>query len=246
MRLGRSIRALRQRRGWRQEDLASAARVSQSAVSRIELGDVRGASIERLEAIATALGARLHVRLDWHGESLDRLVDADHAATVEAVVKLLRDAGWEVHAEATFNIYGERGSIDVLGWHPARGVVVVVEVKASLGDLQDTLSTHDRKLRLAPRLARERGWNVQASGALLVVADGRTARRRIEDHRDLFAAAYPTRSWAVRSWLREPLGPMRGLLLLPVTQSVGRRRRRRVRVTSKPARGGPVTRPAGD
>lgn len=38
VRFGRGIRALRMRRGWRQIDLAEAAAVSQSIVSRIERG----------------------------------------------------------------------------------------------------------------------------------------------------------------------------------------------------------------
>jgi hypothetical protein len=34
---------------------------------------------------------------------------------------MLRSDGWDVAVEVTFWIRGERGSIDVLGWHPANG-----------------------------------------------------------------------------------------------------------------------------
>jgi len=49
---------------------------------------------------------------------------------VERVLAELRGHGWLVAAEASFNRYGERGSIDVLAFHPADRVVLVVEVKS--------------------------------------------------------------------------------------------------------------------
>jgi transcriptional regulator with XRE-family HTH domain len=55
VRFGRGIRALRMRRGWRQVDLAVAAGVSQSIVSRIERGLGGRIAVETLSRVAQAL-----------------------------------------------------------------------------------------------------------------------------------------------------------------------------------------------
>src|SRR5204862_498544 len=52
-----------------------------------------------------SLGASLELKLRWHGEGLDRLLDEAHARVVDATVVLLRDAGWDVAVEASFSIW---------------------------------------------------------------------------------------------------------------------------------------------
>src|ERR1035437_11103808 len=86
-RFGRSVRALRHRLGWRQADLALRCGMSQSAVSRVERGLVAGASFGDVGRMTAALGGELDVRIWWHGEELDRLLDATHAAIGEALVR---------------------------------------------------------------------------------------------------------------------------------------------------------------
>jgi transcriptional regulator with XRE-family HTH domain len=56
VRLGLSLRALRRRRGWTQQQLADRARVSRSAVQRIERGDVDSFTGRLVRTIATVLG----------------------------------------------------------------------------------------------------------------------------------------------------------------------------------------------
>src|SRR5580765_8972595 len=85
-----------------------------------------------------ALDARVSCRLTWNGEELDRLLDAAHAAVVEQVVRRLAAEGWVAATEVSFNEYGERGSIDVLGFHPATRCLLVVEVKSVIPDVQAT------------------------------------------------------------------------------------------------------------
>src|SRR5690349_12135193 len=109
-RLGRSIRAIRIRLGWRQQDLANRARVSRPFVSKLERGLARTTELRRIDAVCAALGADLDVRIRWRGEALDRLLDEAHAAIVDAVVALLRPLGWELALEVTFNEFGDRGS----------------------------------------------------------------------------------------------------------------------------------------
>jgi len=233
IRLGRQARALRRRRGWRQVDLAIAAKLSRGRISRVELGRADELTLASLDAIAKALGARLNVAMTWNGESLDRLLDADHAAIVEVVAATLRRLEWQVAVEVSFNVRGEWGSIDVLAFHPATGVILVVEVKTVVPDLQATIFTLDRKTRLALEIAAERGWRGRSAGRILVVADGRTARRRVAAHSATFETAFPARTAAVKRWLRAPV-PGRafsGIWFLAHDRGAGARQRVAGRVT---------------
>lgn len=129
--------------------------------------------------------------------------------------------------ETTFNIRGERGSIDVFGFHLPTGTVVVIEVKSVVPDVQATLLVLDRKTRLAREIARQLGWTARAVARVLVVGDGRTTRRRVASHRAIFAAAFPHRTIAVKRWLRSPdtSGPFSGLWFLADARRVSARQR---------------------
>lgn len=214
LRFGQGIRAIRGTRGLTQQALADRAGVSQSAVSRAERGESHRLTVRTLQRIAEALGARATLRLYWHGEELDRLLDAAHAGMVDQVIALLRSRGWEVVPELTFNVYGERGSIDVFAFHPGHGALLVVEVKSVMPDMQAMLSAMDRKVRLAPGLAKDRGWRVRTVSRLLVLPDDRTARRRIGRHATTVDQLMPMRTRAVNRWLRRPDGAMGGVLFL--------------------------------
>jgi transcriptional regulator with XRE-family HTH domain len=204
VRFGRQVRALRRRRGWRQADLAAAARMSRSGVSRVELGHAEDMTLAALASVAHALGARLNVALSWNGEALDRLLDADHAALVEIVATTLRGLGWDVAVEVSFSIGGERGSIDLLAFHRPTGTVLVVEVKSVVPDIQAMVFTLDRKTRLALVIARQRGWIGRSVGRLLVVGESRTSRRRVSEHESTFDVTFPARTVEVKRWLRRP------------------------------------------
>jgi len=203
--LGRSFRALRIRRGLRQVDLARLAHVSRGMISKIERGEIAVVPLGVLRSVAGALGASVDLKLRWHGEGL-----------VDATVVLLREAGWDVAVEVSFSIRGERGSIDVLAWHESTGSLLVIEVKSVVPDSQATLHGLDRKARLAPRLAEERGWECRNVGRLLVVGESRTARRRVTALAATYDTAFPDRNVEVRRWIRKPTGPLAGLLFLTI------------------------------
>ena len=227
VRCGRAVRALRLRRAWRQEDLARAARVGRSIVARIERGVGDTVPLRKLEAVAHALGARVDLRLSWNGEGLDRLLDDAHARLVEAMAERLRASGWQIAAEVTFLIRGERGSVDLLAWYGATRILLVIEVKSVVPDMQAMLASLDRKVRLAREIALQRGWSPVAAGKLLVIGDTRTSRRRVEVMAATFEATVPDRAIAVRRWIALPTAsaPLRGLLFLPVDHGLTTRHR---------------------
>jgi transcriptional regulator with XRE-family HTH domain len=224
VRLGRSIRAIRIRAGLRQEDVAARAGVSRSFVSNVECGTANTAQLAKLQAICIGLGADLDVRIRWMGEGLDRLLDEAHAALVERIVALLAGSGWQIWLEVTFSIFGERGSIDVFAWHAATRTLLIIEVKSVVPDTQGTLSPLDRKVRLAPKIARERGLDPAVVAWLLVVGDSKVNRRRIDRFAALFDAALPARGWQVRRWLAQPVGSIAGLIFLSDSTKGGTRR----------------------
>jgi transcriptional regulator with XRE-family HTH domain len=220
VRLGHAFRALRLRRRWRQSDLGAKAGVSASSVSRIERGHLDEVSVATVRRLAEALEASLEIHLRWNGEGLDRLLDQAHAGLVESVVTHLRNDGWLAEVEATFAIRGERGSIDVLGYHEATGIVLVTEVKSVVPDSQATLSGVHRKARLAPEIARIRGWTCHGVARLLVVGDSTTSRRRIRSLSATYRAAFPVVGREVTDWLRRPDRPIAGLLFVPYARRV--------------------------
>jgi transcriptional regulator with XRE-family HTH domain len=229
VRFGRSVRALRRHKHLRQLDVAARAGCSQALIARVEGGRAGVVTPAALERIAGALGARVVLRLDWNGEALDRLLDEAHASIVESVVRSLQSAGWEIIAEATFAIDGERGSVDVLAWHAASRSLLVVEVKWVVADSQDTLAKLAREVRLSQRIAPPT-WRAEGVSCLLVIGHTRTNRRRVASLEATFAAAFPDRAPRVRQFLRAPAGPpIRGLwFLAPSTQANARHRVRRV------------------
>ena len=244
VRLGSQFRALRIRKDKRQLDVAEAAGLSRALISRIERGHVANVRLGDLERAANALDATLELRLRWHGEALDRLLDEDHARIVDLLVAELRLANWEVIVEASFSIWGERGSVDILARHEATGLVLVIEVKSVVPDSQATLFGLDRKARLAPQLAGARGWECRGVARILAVGDSALSRRRIARLGATYEAALPTRGHAVRRWLRHPAGPIAGLLFVAISPGgsairplAGRQRvRRRRSAVRRPSR----------
>lgn len=239
VRLGRIVRQLRRRLGWRQIDLAAAARVSQTLVSRIERGHLDFVSLPAIQRVLAALDARLILDVSWRGGMLDRLLDERHAALVERVTALLSASGWDVRVEVSFSHFGERGSFDILAWHAATRSLVAIEVKSELTAIELTLRQFDVKRRLATIVARERfGWDPATVSSLLVMPEDSSARRRIGEHGATFAAAFPTPGGSVRRWLREPAGSISAAWLLSPSRAATAKRTpataHRVRLANRP------------
>lgn len=168
--MGRALRVLRVRAGLRQVDVATGADVSQQLVSKVERGRCAQLSGRTLRRIFAAVDADVVTFVRWRGGELDRLLDEGHADLVGRIAGLLRRHGWEVLTEVTYSEFGERGSIDVLAWHPGRRVLLVVEVKTEIASSEELLRRHDAKVRLGPKIARDRfGWAPTSSARLLVL-----------------------------------------------------------------------------
>ena len=210
------MRVLRIRRGLRQEDVAIAAGVAQSLISEIESGRLARVQIGTLRRVFAAVDAGFEGHVSWRGPALDRLLDEDHARLVGRRADRLQRDGWEVIIEATYSVFGERGSIDVLGGMVARRAVVVEEIKSSLVSVEGTTRKLDEKVRLArDGLAEQRfGWRPSVVGRILILPDTSTARRQVARHAAALGVALPMRGSDVRCWLRAPVGDMAGILFV--------------------------------
>jgi hypothetical protein len=173
------------------------------------------------------------------GGDVRRLLDADHANLQALWKSRLEQHGWEVSAEATFNHFGERGSIDLLAWHAATSTLLVIEIKTVVVDVQDLLAGVDRKVRIGDVVARKRGWSPRAVVPGLMVAEGTSVRRRITDHASLFAP-FSLRGRSAVAWLADPVGPAPSGILcltkLPNARPGDRRRAGRQRIRLRRAK----------
>jgi transcriptional regulator with XRE-family HTH domain len=215
-RVGATLRALRRRRGLSQRRLGELAGLSQSTASRVERGHLGALSVDALARIFGVLDARIRIEIDWRGGAADRLLDQRHADLMAALVSEFMKGGWETLPEVTYAHFGERGSIDLLGVHEGTRCVVVAEVKSQLNSLEETLRRHDVKVRLAPRIVRDRlGWSPRHVSRILTLPEDRTARRRVAAQSTVLDAVLPARGHAIRAWLRHPVGPLAGIWFLP-------------------------------
>lgn len=210
--MGRLLRAVRIRRGLRQEDVAAAARVSRSVVSLAERGRFVRLHVGDVRAIAEVLEVRLPFAPSWRGGEADRVVNERHSLMHERLASIFADLpGWVFRTEVTFSVYGERGSIDLLGWHPDRRALLISELKSELVDPAALVAQVDRYERLAAEIARDHGWDPLSVSVWVVVADSSMNRRRLARHRTMLRNRYPLEGRTMRSWLRQPHGSVAAL-----------------------------------
>jgi transcriptional regulator with XRE-family HTH domain len=237
LKVGVCVRAERRRRGLRQADVAARSGVSQQTVSSIEHGGAGDMTLRTVRQICAAMEIRVDLELKTRGPDLGRLADARHARLVAAAITRL-GPDWRAIPEYSFNEYGDRGSVDVLGWKDDRRALLLIEVKSEIVDLQATLRSIDVKARAMPGVvARDHGWRPLAAGSVLVLPDESTARRQITSHASAFDAALPARTIEVRRWLETPSGSLRGVWFLADTPAS--------RAIRNPGSRGRVRRPRG-
>jgi hypothetical protein len=123
---------------------------------------------------------------------------------------------WVTRPEVSFAVFGERGVIDIFAWHPRRRMLLVIELKTDIADVNELVGGVDRKRRHAIRVATDLGWIRNGDPPVhvstwIVVAEGSTNRRRIQAHRTMLRAAFPADGRAIAGWLRRPLEPIHAL-----------------------------------
>ena len=180
-------------------------------VGRTERGDWRHLRVATLDRIATAVGARLEVRgspgtaRPWTGCSMP-----DHAALVEQTVRRLRGLRLARRRRGLVQ-HPRRARFDRCAGVPRRGraMRLIVEVKSVIPDVQATLMTLDRKVRLAREIAAERGWDARSTSG--VSSSSASRGPRADGSRLTRPCSQPRcrpRAVAIRSWLRRS-GPSR-------------------------------------
>ena len=229
------------RKGWRQEDLATAAEVSQSTVSRAERGQFETMPLRTTRSLFAALDAGCSLALWWRSGQLDRLLDEDHATLGARAVEFLQRRGWTVSVEVNFAVYSEHGSIDLLATRQSEGAVLVVEIKTRLMSVEELLRKLDRKARLAARIVQEReAWRPRVVGRLVIFANDSTNRRRV-GRAVILDTGLPLRGAALNGSLRSPDETAAGAAFLsPSHRAAGRRSavaRQRVRKLGSRTRG---------
>lgn len=211
-RVGLILRALRRRRGWRQQDLAETAQVSQSLISRAERGHLGSLSLDVVRRALHALDARAELDVRWRGGELDRLLDEAHARLGSIVAAVLIRLGWRVLPEVTFMRLGERGSIDILGIHEFERAAIVIELKSELTSYEQTQRRLDAKARVVASVIEERvGWRPKHLAIVLVLSDTSSNRDRSTRLAPLLRASLPARNAEITRWLKNPAGSLAGV-----------------------------------
>jgi transcriptional regulator with XRE-family HTH domain len=219
-RFGSVLRTVRQRRDWRQGDLAARAGVSQSTISRVERGHVGSVSIDTLRSIASVVDVRVELLPRWRAGDLERLLSARHSQLHESVARgLSRHTGWVLAPEVSFSIYGERGVIDLVAWNAEHRALLFIELKTDIVDVNELLGTFDRKVRLGRRIAEQRGWDPLAVSGWIIVAASRTNRQRIAAHGRMLRSALPHDGRTMGAWLRRPTARVSALSIWPSAPS---------------------------
>ena len=141
------------------------------------------------------------------------MLNRRHSTLHELVARWFGEVvpAWALAPEVSYSIYGERGVIDILAWHPERRALLIIELNTDIVDVNDLIGAADRRRRLARTIVAERGWDPATVSVWVVVAPSRTNRRRVAAHEAMLRAAFPMDGRG----LRNPLGSVAALSFWP-------------------------------
>ena len=196
--IAEEIRDARLKSGRSQQDVAKAAGVSSSKLSRIELGAPLGMRLEDVAAACAAVGLAASLKT----------YPGDHILADAAQVRLLRvlrerlGPEWRWRFEVRVAA-GDPRAWDMRGRHAVTGLVVVVEAETRVRDLQAVLRriSGKREAAMAPR-------------TILLLADTRNNRAVVSHCRDELAAEFPVGTWRSVRLLKEGRDPGQDCLLV--------------------------------
>lgn len=192
--IGRTVRHLRRTVGWTQTELARRVGASQPTISDIERGHTDQLACRTAAGLLMALGARVVLSVDAPFlADRERQRDAAHARCMSYAAGRLEASGWETATEVPIGWDRPRGWIDVLAWHRASGITLVVEIKTELHDL----GAIDRQLQryegAAWTSARALGWRPRAIGGVLLALATDAVDERARENRGLLGRSFPGR-----------------------------------------------------
>lgn len=175
-------------------------------ISRIERGHLERVQLGTILAVARALDVQVTLSARSRGADLDRLVSGRHSGLHESVARWFADElpDWTLDPEVSFSIFGERGVIDILAWHPGHRALVIIELKTDIVDVNELIGQMDRRRRLAREIVEARGWEPLTVSTWVIVANGRTNRARLAAHRELLRNAFPVDGRSMPGWLHRP------------------------------------------
>src|SRR5262245_60368008 len=150
-RLGRQVRAARVRRRLSQARLGEMVGLSQSEISRLELGQGAGAPIGVWLALAAVL--RLQPRFEFARDSRAEPIDAGHLAIQELLLRLARAVGAIGRFELPVGASDPAHFVDVFVRDDRRRRLIVQEAWNSITDIGAGVRSFQRKLALAGDLA---------------------------------------------------------------------------------------------
>ena len=216
--VGQTVLEIRHALGWSQRELGRRSGVSQSTVCAVERNHAPDLTFGTAAKLLESMGARLRVHVDAPFlAARPRQRDAAHARMSAHVTRRLERLGWQIHSEVEIGGDRSRGWIDVLAFHVASGLLLVIELKSEIHDLgaiDRTLGWYEREAWAA---ARRIGWRPhRVNGCLLLLATAANdAAARA--NRDYLGRIAPVRARALTDLLADPFagGPAgRGLAMI--------------------------------
>jgi len=106
--------------------------------------------VDTVRRVASALDIRVDLVPRWRAGDLDRLLNAKHSQLHELVARWFAKElpTWVLAPEVSYAIYGERGVIDIVAWHPGRRAILVIELKTDVVDVNQLIGKVGEKARL--------------------------------------------------------------------------------------------------
>jgi transcriptional regulator with XRE-family HTH domain len=212
-RLAVASRSARKRRGMTQAQLGERVGISQSEVSRIELGGGHAVPMATWVALADAVGLR--PRFDLARDWLEQPADAGHLAIQELLLRLARTTGSNGQFELPIRPNDPARSIDVFIRDDHRRRLIVAEAWNTFGDVGAGARSFDRKLAAARELAVAigNGKPYDVHGVWVVRATARN-RELIGRYQEVFAGRFPGSSsrWVRTLMFGEPPPAESGLI----------------------------------
>jgi transcriptional regulator with XRE-family HTH domain len=212
--LGRDLSNLREDAGLSRAAVGRGARVSPSAVGRIETAAIEP-NLDTLVRVASTLGCDVSIRLFPSGAPIR---DRFQAPMLEAVLQFI-DPDWERHVEVPV-VGAVRGVIDLVLAHPRRPVLVAQEIHSEIRRAEEIIRRSSataeglRGTPLARMPANPVGEDQLEVSRVLVLRSTRATRAVVGDLARTFGTAFPARTVDALAALRDAALPWPGASII--------------------------------